>query len=107
MELTYTYKKILEISKEIKRMGLKVGQLVEIVQYVFSDENVLHVFVRIGGGYSKNEDAINAICEAMEQGVDYFEIQQDVLRALIAANFYKKELQEMLNNLNSTETSEK
>jgi len=107
MELSYTYKKILDVAKEIKKMGIKIGQLVEIVQYIFSDENVLHVFVRIGGGYSKNEDAINAICEEMENGKDFFEIQQDVLRALIAANFYKKELQEMLNTLNKEETPTK
>lgn len=107
MELTYTYGQILLIAKEVRKMGIKIGQLVEIVQYIFSDENVLHVFVRIGGGYSKNEEAIEAIGNAMANGEDYFEIQQDVLRALIAANFYKKELQEMLNSLSEVEKTEK
>lgn len=107
MVLEFNYGKILGIAKECRKKGLKVGQLVEVVQYIFTDEEVLHIFVRVGGNLGKNEDAINAIGEEMANGVDYFEIQQNVLRALIEANFYKKELQEMLNSLTETEKEKK
>ena len=99
MELNYTYSKILRIAKEVKKLGIKVGQLVEIVQFIFTNENVLHIFVREGCELKSDEEAIEAIGEAMANGEDYFDIQKDVLQALINANFYKKELQEMLSAL--------
>lgn len=98
MKLSYTYSKIKKIAKEVKKI-YKVGSLVEIVQYVFSDEDVLSIFIREGANLKDNEAADNLIGETMLEGVDYFEIQQEVIKGLIDGNFYKKELQEMLNSL--------
>lgn len=98
MDLTFNYIKIRKIAKEVKK-SYKVNSLVEIVQYVFSDEDVLSAFIREGLDLKTNAEADNKISEAMENGADYFEIQQDVIRALIAANFYKKELQTMIDSL--------
>lgn len=98
MTLDYTYIKIKKIAKEV-RAKYQINSMAEIVQYVFSDEDVLTVFVREGSDSKTNAEADMVISEVMQTGVDYFEIQQEVVKGLIRANFYKKELQEMLNSL--------
>ena len=47
MDLVYTYLKIKKIAKTIKEK-YKISSMVEIVQYVFSDEDILTLFVRVG-----------------------------------------------------------
>ncbi len=101
MELSYTYGDILQIAKEVKKF-YKLSQLVEMVQFVFQDEVVLHIFVRYGLKLKSNDEAIEKIGEAMADGEDFFEIQQDVIRGLIKANFYKKELEQILQNITTT-----
>lgn len=98
MDLSFTYSKIKRIAKEVKKT-YKVGSLVEIVQYVFSDEDVLSLFIKEGSDLKGIDEADALIDKTMADGVDYFEIQQEVIRGLIKANFYKKELQEMLDSL--------
>lgn len=104
MQLDYTYSKIKKIAKEV-RGKYQINSLVEIVQYAFSDEDILTVFIREGSGCKTNAEADKLIDETMQGGTDYFEIQQEVIRGLISANFYKKELQEMLNNLTVSATA--
>ena len=94
MELGYTYLKIKKIAKKVKEI-YKISSMVEIVQYVFSDEDILTLFVREGADCKDNKAADELIEQTMIDGVDYFDIQKMVIEALIAANFYKKELQEM------------
>lgn len=98
MELGYTYLKIRKIAKKIKET-YKIGSLVEIVQFVFSDEDVFELFIREGADCKDNKEAQELINSTMQDGVDYFELQKKVIEALIDANFYKKELQEMLKTL--------
>ena len=98
MELTYKYRQIKKIAQEVKKVH-KINSLVEVVQYVFSDDDVFNIFVREGAGLKSNSAAEEFIEQAMENGEDYFAIQQEVVRGLIKANFYVKELTEILNNL--------
>lgn len=105
MDLVYTYLKIKKIAKTIKEK-YKISSMVEIVQYVFSDEDILTLFVRVGADCKDNKDADELINQAMIDGLDYFEIQKRVIEALIEANFYKKELQEMLKTLEVQTTPE-
>ena len=98
MELNYTYAKIKKIAKEVKKT-YPIGSIVEAVQYVFADEDILSVFVREGADLKDNGAADELIGETMAEGVDYFDIQQEVIKGLIRANFYKTQLQEMLKNL--------
>ena len=105
MDLVYTYLKIKKIAKTIKEK-YKISSMVEIVQYVFSDEDILTLFVRVGADCKDNKEADELINQAMIDGLDYFEIQQRVIEALIDANFYRKELQEMLKTLEVQTTPE-
>ena len=105
MDLVYTYLKIKKIAKTIKEK-YKISSMVEIVQYVFSDEDILTLFVRVGADCKDNKEADDLINQAMIDGLDYFEIQKRVIEALIEANFYKKELQEMLKTLEVQTTLE-
>lgn len=105
MDLVYTYLKIKKIAKTIKEK-YKISSMVEIVQYVFSDEDILTLFVRVGADCKDNKEADELINQAMIDGLDYFEIQKRVIEALIEANFYKKELQEMLKTLEVQTTPE-
>lgn len=101
MDLTYNYGKILKIAKEVRK-NHSITQTVEMVQFVFTDENVLHLFVKEGLDIDTTDKAIKAISEAMENGEDYLDIQKSVVRGLIDANFYKKELRQVLDNLEAT-----
>lgn len=98
MELGYTYLKIRKIAKKIKE-NHKISSMVEIVQFVFSDEDILTLFVKEGADCKDNKEADELINNAMIDGTDYFDIQKMVIEALIEANFYRKELQEMLKTL--------
>lgn len=98
MELGYTYLKIKRIAKKIKEHN-KISSMVEIVQFVFSDEDAFELFVKEGADCKDNKEAQELINQAMLDGLDYFELQKKVIEALIDANFYKKELQEMLKTL--------
>lgn len=99
MQLKFTYKKILEVAKILRAKGLKFNQLVEMVQFIFTDEEAFQTFIRVGADCKDNDGAIDFISAEMESGKDYFDVQQGVIEALIAANFYKKELQDMLKAL--------
>lgn len=103
MGLKFTYRKILEISKILKAKGLKFNQLVEMVQFIYTDEEAFQAFIRIGADCADNDGAIDFISAEMESGKDYFDVQQSVIEALIEANFYKKELQDMLKALKTEE----
>jgi len=105
MDLKFNYLKIRKIAKEVRKT-YKINSLVEIVQYVFSDDEILSVFIREGAELKTNSEADALISDAMETGIDYFDIQQEVVKGLIDANFYKKELQEMLNSLTVSATQE-
>lgn len=106
MDLVFNYSKIKKIAKEVKKV-YTVRSLVEIVQYIFMDEDIMTLFIREGADLKSNSEADTYIGDAMMGGTDYFEIQQEIVRALIAANFYKKELQEMLNSLTVSTEVEK
>lgn len=101
MKLHYNYAKILSVYKQVKK-SYEVNQLVEMVQFVFTSEDVLHLFIKEGLDLKTTDEAIQAISDAMEQGEDYFDIQQDVVQGLIDANFCVKVLTQILEDLKLT-----
>lgn len=104
MELVYSYLKIKKIAKKIKENN-KISSMVEIVQFIFSDEDIFELFVKEGADCKDYKEAQELISQAMIDGVDYFDLQKKVIEALIEANFYKRELQEMLKTLEVQNTT--
>lgn len=98
MELNYNYEQIYDIAKEVKKKHT-ISQIVEIANLAVLDEDVLNIFVRVGAGANlkDNRSALKYISDNMENGEDIYDIQLDVIRALIRANFYAKELQKILD----------
>ena len=96
MELNYTFEQIYDIAKEVKKKHT-VQQIIEIANLAVVDEDVLSIFVRVGADLKDNRAALKYIGEAMANGVDFYDIQLEVIRALIRANFYGKELQKILD----------
>ena len=98
MELKYTYGSISRLSKFIKKR-YEVKMLPSMIECMFEDTDVLTEFVREGAELKTKEEAECFIDKAMQEGKDIKEIQESVLEGFINANFYKIELQMLLNQM--------
>lgn len=98
MELNYTYRKIKKIAKEVKKK-YTIHHMVEICPFIFQDDDIFEYSVREGADLTNNDAAAEMIEKAMIDGIDYMDVQKEVIRSLIKANFCVKELTEMLNTL--------
>lgn len=95
----YDYGKIKELIKFVKKT-YRVETLPQAVTFIFSDEDVMSEFVKKGADLNSYKEADALIDEKMKEGMDFKEIQEEVLKGLINAGFYKEELTQMVDALN-------